>query len=99
MAGPRSADPEAFAAEREAQKLLFTQKFLESMLREASQDATLAATSRIRSVKRRMAGPPQSNRGPGSRRPEQPQQDSHDGIGSRGGRPQYSNSWLRGGNR
>ncbi len=94
-----SADPEAFAAEREAQKLLFTQKFLESMLREASQDATLAATSRIRSVKRRMAGPPQSNRGPGSRRPEQPQQDSHDGIGSRGGRPQYSNSWLRGGNR
>nr|ACB38666.1 reverse transcriptase [Daphnia pulex] len=69
------------------------------MLREASQDATLAATSRIRPVKRRMAGPPQSNRGPGSRRPDQPQQDSHEGVGSRGGRPQYSNSWLRGGNR
>jgi hypothetical protein len=46
-----------------------------------------------------MAGPPHSNRGPGSRRLEQHQQDSHDGVGSRGGRPQYSNSWLRGGNR
>ncbi|KZS19204.1 Uncharacterized protein APZ42_014437, partial [Daphnia magna] len=93
-----STDPEAFAAGREARELLFTPKFLESMLREASQDATLAASSRTRPVNRRRAGPTQSSRGPGFRELEQSQQDSHDGVGCRGGRPQYSSSWLRGGN-
>lgn len=86
---------------RRAREFFFTPKFMESILREASQnskrEATLAATSRTRPGKRSMAKLSQSNRGLRTRRPEQPQQDSHGGVGSRRGRPASRILWMRGG--
>lgn len=44
-----------------------------------------------------MAKLSQSNRGLRTRRPEQAQQDSHGGVGSRRGRPASRSLWMRGG--
>lgn len=86
---------------RRAWEFFFTPKFMESILREASQnskrEATLAATSRTRPGKRSMAKLSQSNRGLRTRRPEQPHQDSQGGVGSRRGRPASRILWMRGG--
>jgi hypothetical protein len=94
------AEPDSFAPGKEARELLFTAKFLESMLREASQDATLASTSRSKAVKRKASEAPQHTRVLRPRRlPEPLYQESRGASSGRRGRPSADNSWMRGGNR
>jgi hypothetical protein len=95
-----TAEPEAFAPGKEARELLFTGKFLESMLKEASQDATLARTAKpktsLRSKGKALADPSQSlPRHPFVLRPRKATEQPHRGGGERG-RPAGAHSWTRG---
>jgi hypothetical protein len=95
-----TAEPEAFAPGKEARELLFTGKFLESMLKEASQDATLARTEKpktsLGSRGKALADPSQSlPRHPFVLRPRKATEQPHRGGGERG-RPAGAHSWTRG---
>ncbi|KAI9565076.1 hypothetical protein GHT06_008826 [Daphnia sinensis] len=95
-----TAEPEAFAPGKEARELLFTGKFLESMLKKASQDATLSRTARPRtnlgSKGKALADPSHSlPRHPFVLRPRKVTEQPHRGGGERG-RPAGARAWTRG---
>ncbi|XP_045034660.1 uncharacterized protein LOC116925902 [Daphnia magna] len=99
-----TADPDAFAPGKEARELLFTGKFLESMLKEASQDATLARTSRTKtSFRSRGNGSADhfqsASRHPFVLRPRKTREQLPQRTASERGRPAGASSWLRGGQR
>lgn len=96
----------AFSPGKEAVKLLFMEKFLEVMLKEATQDATLANSAAAREKaqvgKRKEVGHPgQSNRVVWPRRVDDPQ--TYPGGGQNGasgkGRTTATKSWLSGGDK
>ena len=100
------SNSDAFAPGKEAAELLFTDKFLETMLKEASQDATLASSSAARARAKAGGRKVAVNPGPSSRvlRPRReaaaqfPIEGRQNGGGGRG-RPPGANAWTRGGER
>lgn len=86
--------PDAFSPGKEATELLFTDKFPEMMLKEASQDATLASTSATRARakaggKKVTAHPDQSTRVLRPRRGD----PAHFPVVGRG-QPSGAKSWM-----
>ncbi len=97
--------PSAYVPGKEAVELLFTEKFLESMLKEATQDATLAnsaaARERAQAGRRKAAShPSQSSRVLRPRKADVPQ-SYPDGRQNDAGRKARTTtrSWLSGGDR
>ncbi|EFX67321.1 hypothetical protein DAPPUDRAFT_115527 [Daphnia pulex] len=100
------SNPDAFAPRKEATELLFTDKFLETMLKEASQDATPASSSAARARAKAGGRKVAVNPGPSQRvlrpRREAAAQFPVEGRQSGGvgrGRPPGANAWTRGGER
>jgi hypothetical protein len=100
------SNPDAFAPGKEATELLFTDKFLETMLKEASQDATLASSSAARARAKAGGRKVAVNPGPSQRvlrpRREAAAQFPVEGRQSGGvgrGRPPGATAWTRGGER
>ena len=94
------SNPDAFASGKEAIELLFTDKFLETMLKEASQDATLASSSAgAKAIGRKVtAHPSQSSRvlRPRKENPAHFSVKETQNHGGGRGRPSDARSWIRG---
>lgn len=100
------SSPGAYTPGKEAVEFLFTELFLKSMLKEATQDSTLANSAAAREKakagkKRQMGHLGSSTRVLQPKRKEAPHQDS-DGRQNGSGRalrPAATKSWLSGGDR